>query len=362
LTVDLPLRQTINPAIAVRPAAGASTRPYLVICLTPSKQSKHFTHFPEIQLKHMSHKLGPIDDDLTRCRASRHTERLEDQKMSATTKYDWMPKASLSRPQVVAVHGSASTGGQWRRLVDELSSAFDIVTPDLPGYGRQQDSLTTGSPTLAGDAIEIARIAEQASAPIHIVAHSYGAAVAVKFAINRPHRVASLTLIEPVLFHLLRSGEALDMAHYTEISAVANAVRMTNLFGVPSYGMSRFVDYWNGAGSWPAMKSSLRQALAGQSSQVARNFEAAFAETWSAAALRNLRCPTLIIAGQDSRGPAKRVAQIVFQAMPQARLKTIPGAGHMVPVTHPHITNSLIAEALAVANPGCNEASHLEAA
>lgn len=282
--------------------------------------------------------------------------------MSAIVKLISIPAVLSSGPQVVAVHGSASTGGQWRRLVEKLSPVFDLATPDLPGYGEQRDSARNSSPSLASDAAEIARIADQASAPVHLVAHSYGAAVALQFAVDHPQQVASLTLIEPVLFHLLRSGEALDMAHYTEISAVANAVRMGDRFAVPSYGMSRFVDYWNGTGSWRAMKPSLRTALAHQTAQVARNFEAAFAETWTASALRNVQCPTLIIAGQDSRGPAKRVAQIVFESMPQARLKTIPGAGHMVPVTHPHIINPLIAEALAAANPGCNEASRREAA
>ena len=104
------------------------------------------------------------------------------------------------RPQVVAVHGSASSGGQWRRLVDELAPVFDVVTPDLPGYGQQQNIASLGKPTLSGDAADLERIARRAEAPIHIVAHSYGGAVALNFAINNPERVASLTLIEPVLW------------------------------------------------------------------------------------------------------------------------------------------------------------------
>jgi pimeloyl-ACP methyl ester carboxylesterase len=283
--------------------------------------------------------------------------------MSTITKFERVPgEASAGRPQVVAVHGTASTSGQWRQLVDDLSPAYDVATPDLPGYGRQKGYNGPGAPTLAQDAVEIARIAQRSAAPIHIVAHSYGAAVAVQFALDHPESVASLTLIEPVLFHLLRSGEALDMAHYTEISSIANAVRMSDRFGVPAIGMSRFVDYWNGAGTWRGMKPSLRAALVDQAPQAARNFEAAFAETWSASACRRIQCPTLIIAGQNSRGPAKRVARIIFETMPQARLRTIADAAHMVPVTHPHIINPLIAEALAAADPGCNKASHREAA
>jgi len=263
---------------------------------------------------------------------------------------------------VIAVHGSASTGGQWRRLVDDLKPKFDVATPDLPGYGQLQNVVSRGRPTLAGDAVEIARLTDTARAPSHIVAHSYGAAVAFNFARNHPHKVASLTLIEPALFHLLRSGEANDLLHYTEISSIANTVRMAAQFGTPAQGMARFVDYWNGTGTWDVMKPSLQAALAGQVMQVARNFEAGMAETWSALDCRTIPCPILIIKAEESRGPAMRVAEIIASALPQARFTTISGAGHMVPVTHPDIINPLIAEALVAATPGRPEVSHREAA
>lgn len=267
-----------------------------------------------------------------------------------------------ARALVVALHGSASTGAQWRRLVGELATHYDVVRPDLPGYGRQQAIVLHGSPSLDGDASVLARVAQDAGVPIHIVAHSYGAAVALKFALNQPERVASLTLIEPVLFHLLRSGETQDMVHYTEISSVAGAVRMAAQFGVPEKGMARFIDYWNGDGAWDGMKSSLQAALAGQLTQVARNFTAAFAESWDAAEAARITCPTRIIAAENSRGPARRVAEIVTEAIPQAELITVAGVGHMAPVTHPERINPLIAEALAAAAPGRTEASHREAA
>ena len=62
--------------------------------------------------------------------------------------------ASLERPQVIAIHGSASTGGQWRRLVGTLSASYDVVRPDLPGYGRNQTVVPHGVPSLDGDAVE----------------------------------------------------------------------------------------------------------------------------------------------------------------------------------------------------------------
>ena len=37
---------------------------------------------------------------------------------------------------VIALHGSASTGAQWRSLAGYLEGRFQIFTPDLPGYGQ----------------------------------------------------------------------------------------------------------------------------------------------------------------------------------------------------------------------------------
>ena len=285
--------------------------------------------------------------------------------MNATIKIDEMLNdqgLSAARPQVIAVHGSASTGGQWRRLAADLGAMFDVATPDLPGYGQLHNATPHGRPTLAGDAIEIARLVNASTTPSHIVAHSYGAAVALNFVRKNPQKIASLTIIEPALFHLLRSGEANDLMHYTEISLIANAVRMAAQFGMPSQGMASFVDYWNGNGAWQAMKPALQSALASQTIQVARNFEAGMAETWSAADCGTIDCPTLIITAEASRGPAKRVAEIVAESMPHARFSSIADAGHMVPVTHPDIINPLIAEALVAATSGRPEVSHREAA
>ena len=255
--------------------------------------------------------------------------------------------ASAGRQRVIAVHGSASTGAQWSRLADLLSDRFEVSAPDLPGYGKLRNVALSGRPTLYGDAIKIASAAYQTATPVHLVAHSYGAAVAFAYALENPNDIASLTLIEPTLFHLLTTGRSEDMAYYSEISAVANAIRVDCLNGTPKRAMAHFVDYWNGAGTWQSMTPALQASLAAQTRQVARNFAAAFSEAWPTSICRRIQCPTLIVTAENSRGPAKRVAEIVAGAVPQARLECIADAGHMAPVTHPDVVNPLIAKFLA---------------
>jgi len=43
---------------------------------------------------------------------------------------------SIGAP-VVALHGSANSGSQWRSLVEYLEGSFQVLTPDLPGKWPQ---------------------------------------------------------------------------------------------------------------------------------------------------------------------------------------------------------------------------------
>src|SRR3546814_9724822 len=94
----------------------------------------------------------------------------------------------------------------------------------------------------------------------HLVGHSYGGAVALKIALTRPQRVLSLTLIEPVVFHLLPlAGDDEDMRLYRTILGVRDRLRGAVAAGWPAHGMATFVDFWNGAGTWDAADAEQRQ-------------------------------------------------------------------------------------------------------
>ena len=65
---------------------------------------------------------------------------------------------------------------------------------------------------------------DEAPEPVHIVGHSYGGALALRVTLQRPQKVASLTLYEPSCFQLLDElGEPGDAA-MSEIGVVAGAV------------------------------------------------------------------------------------------------------------------------------------------
>ena len=165
---------------------------------------------------------------------------------------------------VVALHSSAASGAQWRALGERIGDRFLLLAPDLYGYGATDPWPGHGPLTLADEAALVSALtAAECGGPFHLVGHSYGGAVALRFAVDHPERLRSLTLIEPVAFHLLRGRGAADGALFAEVCALADAVSAAALSGDYAGGMTRFVDYWNGAGAWAAIRPEARDASFG---------------------------------------------------------------------------------------------------
>ena len=101
----------------------------------------------------------------------------------------------------------------------------------------------------------------RARGPIHLVGHSYGGAVALRFAMQQPERLRSLVLIEPVAFHLLRD-EAPDPANRLPLQRGDGGrrpcVEGRGRAATTGRAMARFVDYWNGEGAWLRTKPELQ--------------------------------------------------------------------------------------------------------
>ena len=267
-----------------------------------------------------------------------------------TIKHPSVSKSAAAGPvlPVVALHSSASTGGQWKSLAAALAGR-EVFTPDLPGYGRAsfRDSARDDAASLAGDAAAVLRTlgarADVGAPAFHLVGHSYGGAVALKIALSQPQRVLSLTLIEPVLFHLLPlAGGDEDMRLYRGILGIRDRLRGAVAAGWPAHGMAAFVDFWNGEGAWDKADAEQRQRLAAQARAVLRNFTACFGESWPVTEIARLAMPLLIVSGEASPAVARSLTDKLVDAARDVTAARLFGAGHMAPLTHAPAVNALI--------------------
>src|SRR4051812_44801259 len=87
---------------------------------------------------------------------------------------------------VLLLHGSASSSAMWNPAIEILKPRFRAIAPDLIGYGRT-DSWPAGCDFSLDEEVRlIAPLIEHAPTPAHVVAHSYGGAVALRLAVSYP--------------------------------------------------------------------------------------------------------------------------------------------------------------------------------
>lgn len=98
---------------------------------------------------------------------------------------------------VVFLHGFGGDHENWGLLQAQVPATIRTVAVDLPGHGRSDRGVGDGSPGALArrvapllDALGIRHAL--------LVAHSFGAAVALQLAAQRPEQVSSLFLIAPV--------------------------------------------------------------------------------------------------------------------------------------------------------------------
>lgn len=244
---------------------------------------------------------------------------------------------------VICLHSSTGSQAQWKPLLPQLQPWVQPLALDLYGHGRSPAWPTDAPSVLDVDARPVAALIDALTAAaeahgqpaeatgVHLVGHSYGAAVALRVALRRPQALRSLTLYEPVLFGLLPTT---NPARH-EIEDIARSVAALVRAGALADAARVFVGYWGGAAAWHAMSEAQQASVMSRISTVRRHFEALFAARWGAPQFARLTgVPTLLLQGSATRAPAREVLARLAQAMPHAAVHTVAGAGHLGPMTH----------------------------
>jgi lipase len=97
---------------------------------------------------------------------------------------------------MLAIHGLTGYGGRWRNLSGHLPE-IAVTAPDLLGHGR---SSWAAPWTIDANVSALAALLDaEAAAPVLVVGHSFGGALAMQLAAARPDRVAALLLLDPAV-------------------------------------------------------------------------------------------------------------------------------------------------------------------
>jgi pimeloyl-ACP methyl ester carboxylesterase len=242
---------------------------------------------------------------------------------------------------ILLLHCGAGSSGAWLPVMEHLGQGYRMLAPDLLGYGRSPP--WPRDATLAPDAElgVVHALLDVAGRPAHLVGHSYGGTVALNAAQRFPRKVASLTLIEPVAFNLLRRADEPD--GWREVAALADRHLALVGEGRDAAAAEAFITYWMGPNAWLQMPDSARESAVRTAAKVAAEWRLMLADKGDFETVAGIDAPTLLVCGARTRSrPAKRVIEVLRRMLIYARHYEIADAGHMSPLTHP----AVVAEAI----------------
>ena len=276
-----------------------------------------------------------------------------------TVEYATHPIANANpqAPPLVAIHCSGSSYRQWDALAEALAAtphvASQIVAPNLFGYGATTPWPATARPQTLDDsaALVAAALADAGlgdEAP-HVVGHSHGGGVALRFAATRG--VASVVVVEPNHFFLLEAAppiagdaalEDLRRAGVKDCAAFCESMLASSMTRFRNWG-PLFHDFWlrQGDEAFDDLPADARDRLVGTTvPHTAHEIHSVYAARGQGAArdlgaLAAEGAKHLVLSPEPGRGSrgCLRALDAVLRPM-GFRTSALPAGGHLAPLTH----------------------------
>jgi len=241
---------------------------------------------------------------------------------------------------VVLLHSAMSSKLQWFKLMHAMSRDYLMIAVDFYGYGDSPFPSHTESFSLSDEIILMESLLDgiiPPGEPFHLVGHSYGGAVGLRFCYKAEKRIRSLTLFEPVAYHLLPETDEV----LTEVRHLQAVVNNYIKNGKHAAAAEHFLDYWNGAGTFSNYPEEVQDLLSGSAKKLPLGFQALMEEPLSLEDYSKIKRPVCLIAGRQSPLASRRVAELLVDYLPDCHLKWVSG-GHMAPILQTDEVNAII--------------------
>ena len=157
---------------------------------------------------------------------------------------------SGSGPNALLIHGSPGSSRSWAGIAERLADRYQVIAPDLPGYGDTSLQPAGEEPSVGYASALIETVIRHVGPPSVMAGHSYGGVVALAVALRGNVKVKALALFEPVALPVLRmvgDMESFDKARGTL------AEYITSFEGSNHNAVQKMVDLWFGNGAFARM-------------------------------------------------------------------------------------------------------------
>ncbi len=269
-------------------------------------------------------------------------------------------------PDIVFLHATGFNARTYRTLLSPLGEKFHVLALDARGHGLTQlPAGTFGYTSWRRHRDDLIAVLEHFTAPVTLAGHSMGGTVSLLAAGKRTDLVSGLALIDPVIlpdaaytvFELplapllqryaipLARGAANRRARFDSRESAIEAFSGRGVF--KAFPPEMVADYV-ADGLVEDGKGGFR--LACRPSYEAATYCAQRHDPWGA--LRKVTDPLVLIRAERNSTIAEASTHRVVAIKADARLATVEGAGHMLPMERPDRARAAIETAALLARAG----------
>jgi 3-oxoadipate enol-lactonase len=230
---------------------------------------------------------------------------------------------------VLLLHAGIADRRMWREQIAALEAAgHRVLAPDLPGFGYAAlEPPTVDYVAFAVDVLD---------GPAAVVGCSFGGRVALEVAGSRPDLVSRLVLVAPGLGSIewsegSQTGFAEEEAILEQGDLAGAAAQQARMWLAP-----------NASAEVRELTEAMTVRSYDQQLPVEGEVRAVWPEPSAETRLGELDVPALLVVGDADRPELVSLAERLVRELPDARLETIAGAGHLPSLERPHELNRLL--------------------
>jgi len=241
---------------------------------------------------------------------------------------------------LICLHGAGPGASAWSNFksnVGAFASRHRVFLVDLPQYGRSEKVAITGGRLTFTARVLDAFMEAVGLTSAHVLGNSMGGQVALKMAIETPHRVKRIAVLgaSPISFSALTplpvEGVRLIQTYYRGGEGPTRAkmrALMETLVATPGIVTDEMVEERYAASADPEVVALF--------TKTPPQNEDLFADLGKVAA------PTLVLWGQDDRFGALEIGLLLLKRLQNARMVLFPRCGHWAHVERAEEFNHLV--------------------
>lgn len=242
--------------------------------------------------------------------------------------------SSDTKLSLVFVHGYPGGSSQWIDQKEFFSRYFNILTPELPGFGDSYHSVAPESITGFAESV-LGQLEKSGKQKFHLVGHSMGGMIAQEMVKLSPDQVDRLVLYGT-------GANGLMPGRFETIDDSKNKIKQQ---GVEKTARQIAANWFVKREAASEYETIVRLAILATSQAALAGLTAM--ENWSGAAvLDNINSPTLVLWGdRDSAYPWSQPQQL-WKTIKSAQLAVVPNCSHAVHAEKPHLFNPILLDFL----------------